>query len=249
MTVFVDDRTVLSRKSAPPDEVIRYGELEEQIADVRFGKGDAAQRPLIVLIHGGFWRPAIDRTHTGPMADAIAAANWTVASIEYRRIPGIPDATFDDIAGAISRLPPLIKHHNGKAIVMGHSAGGHLALWAAVQCAESLVGAVALGPAADLQYGYDHAIGDGAVLAFLGVPPKERSNVDPCAMPSPTIATTIIHGVQDAIAAISMSENYAARHPSTRFVRLDNCGHFAVIDPLSSVWSQVVAELNSLSAK
>jgi acetyl esterase/lipase len=249
MSAIPDDRSVLSRKAALPDEVFRYGELGEQIADVRYGKGNSAERPLIILIHGGYWRPPIDRTHTGPMADAIAAANWSVASIEYRRIPGNPDATFDDVAKAISRLPALIKQHNGKTIVVGHSAGGHLALWAAVQCAKSLVGAVALGPAADLQYGYDHAIGDGAVLAFLGVPPQERRNVDPCAMPTPAIATTIVHGIQDATAPIAMSDNYVARHPSTRFVRLDHCGHFAVIDPSSALWPRVIAELNNLSAK
>jgi acetyl esterase/lipase len=249
MTAFVDDRSVLSRKAAPPDEVVRYGELDEQIADVRFGKDNAAQRPLIILIHGGYWRPSIDRTHTGPMADAIAAAHWTVASIEYRRIPGNPNATLDDVADAILQLPALIKYHNGKVIVIGHSAGGHLTLWAAVQYAKFLIGAIALGPAADLQYGYDHAIGNGAVLAFLGAPPKERTNVDPCAMLSPTIATTIIHGGQDAIAPIAMAENYVARHPSTRFARLDNCGHFAVIDPLSAAWSRVIEELNRLSVK
>jgi acetyl esterase/lipase len=249
VTSLVDDRSVLSRKAAPPEAVVRYGELVEQIADVRFGKGNSEQRPLLILIHGGYWRPSIDRTHSGPMADAIAAANWTVASIEYRRLPGHPNATFGDVTDAISRLPTLVKHHNDKAIVIGHSAGGHLALWAAAQCANTLLAAVALGPAADLQYGYDHAIGDGAVLAFLGVPPKERSNVDPCLMTSPTIATTIIHGVQDATAPIAMSENYVARHPSTRFVRVENCGHFALIDPLSTIWPRVVAELNNLSVK
>jgi acetyl esterase/lipase len=248
VTQFVDDRSVLSRKAAPPDEVVRYGDLPEQIAEVRFGKNNAEQRPLIILIHGGFWRPPIDRTHTGPMAEAIAA-NWSVASIEYRRIPGNPDSTFQDVTSAVSLLRSLVKQHNGKSIVIGHSAGGHLALWAAVKCAASLVGAVALGPAADLQYGYDHAIGDGAVLAFLGAPPQERSDVDPCAMPSPSIATTIIHGRQDATASIAMSENYLARHASARLVRLDDCGHFAVIDPLSAAWPRVINELNNLAAK
>lgn len=250
MTLFTDDRSVLARPATAPNIVVRYGELDEQIADIRYGKNTAAQRPLIILIHGGFWRPAYDRTHTGAMAVAIADAGWTIASIEYRRIPGDPDATLNDVTLAISRLPALVKQHNGNAIVIGHSAGGHLALWATVRCAmPTLSGALALGPVADLQYGYANTIGDGAVLAFLGVPPAERSDVDPCSLPSPLIATTIIHGKQDAIAPLAMSENYAARHSGTRIVRLDACGHFAVIDPLSAAWWHVIDELNRLSAK
>ena len=247
VTQFVDDRSVLARSAPPPDTVVRYGDLDEQIADVRYGKNNPTQRPLVILIHGGFWRPQFDRLHTGPMAVAIADAGWTIASIEYRRLPGNPDATFSDVGAAVSRLTSLVDQHNGKAIVIGHSAGGHLALWAAVKCARPLIGAIALGPAADLQYGYENEIGSGAVLAFLGVPPADRKDVDPCMMPSPGIATTIIHGMQDAIAPIAMSDNYAARHANTCLVRLDACGHFAVIDPLSDAWPKVVAELNRLS--
>jgi len=243
-----EDRSVLTRPATLPQAVIRYGELDEQIADIRYGKNNAAQRPLIILIHGGFWRPAYDRTHTGPMAVAIADAGWTIASIEYRRIPGDPDATLNDVSLAISRLPALVKQHNGNAMVIGHSAGGHLALWAAVKCVTpTLIGALALGPVADLQYGYANAIGDGAVLAFLGVPPAEPSDVDPCSLPNPQIATTITHGKQDAIAPLAMSENYHAKHLNTRLVRLDECGHFAVIDPLSDAWPRVIEELRGLS--
>jgi acetyl esterase/lipase len=244
---FVDDQSVLTRVATPANTLAPYGDLAEQVADVRYGKNDPASRPLIILIHGGFWRPQFDRGHTGPMSAAIAEAGWTVASIEYRRIPGDPDATLNDVRSAIVKLPTLLNQHNGQSIVVGHSAGGHLALWAAVKCAKALIGAVALGPAADLQYAYENKIGSGAVLAFLGVPPAERSDVDPCSLPSPTIATTIIHGVQDAIAPIAMAENYQTRHPNTRMVRLDNCGHFAVIDPISAAWPQVIEALNRLS--
>jgi len=245
---FVEDRSVLSRPAPSPDAVVRYGELAENIADVRYGKKEPSHRPLAILIHGGFWRPAFDRMHTSPMSAAIAAAGWTVASIEYRRIPGNPNAMLDDVRRAILQLPLMTNQHNGQAIVLGHSAGGHLALWAAVACAPLLIGALALAPAADLQYGYDNAIGDGAVRAFLGSPPDQHRDFDPCRMACPSIATTIIHGKQDAIAPLAMSENYLSRHQTTRVVRLDNCGHFAVIDPLSDAWPSVIAELERLSA-
>jgi acetyl esterase/lipase len=248
MSEFIEDRSVLSRTATAPDTTVRYGAIEEQIADVRYGKGEPTSRPLVILIHGGFWRPQIDRTHTGPMAGAMADAGWTVAAIEYRRIPGEPQKTFTDVSLAMTMLPSLVAQHNGKAIVMGHSAGGHLTLWTAATCGQSaLIGAIALGPAADLHYGYEHAIGSGAVYAFLGAPPAKLKDVDPCQMTSPSTATTIIHGAQDAVAPIVMAENYRARHPNTHLIRIDNCGHFAIIDPLSAPWSQVMAELQRLS--
>ena len=85
---FVDDRSVLTRAVAPPDTTVSYGAMPEHVADVRFGDERAIHRPLVVIVHGGFWRPTIDRAHTGPMAVALAERGWTVAAIEYRRVPG-----------------------------------------------------------------------------------------------------------------------------------------------------------------
>lgn len=240
---FVEDRSVLTRSASSPNAVVRYGELPEQIADVHYGKRNAEHRPLVVVIHGGFWRPAFDRTHTGPMCEAIANAGWTVASIEYRRIPGQPDLTIEDVSDAVAKVPTLTQHHSGQIIVMGHSAGGHLCLYAAANARSALIGALALAPAADLQMAEQLNLGDGAAAAFLDVPAIKRADLDPARMPSPTIATTIVHGLQDAIVPIAVAESYAAKHAKTRMVRIDECGHFAVIDPLSSAWPTVINEL------
>ncbi len=74
-----EDESVLSRSAGPPDRILAYGEAPDQNIEVRDGRDGAAQRPLVVLIHGGFWRPDIARRHMGPVAEAIAAAGWTVA--------------------------------------------------------------------------------------------------------------------------------------------------------------------------
>jgi acetyl esterase/lipase len=244
---FTEDRSVLSRTVVPPDASVTYGALPEHVADVRFGDERAIHRPLVLIVHGGFWRPEYDRAHTGPMAVDLAREGWTVAAIEYRRVPGQPDATIDDVREAIASLPEKIAKHDGRVLVMGHSAGGHLALWAAsARPTEKLIGALALGPAADLRLAHSRGLGDGAALAFLGVDPEQRADLDPKRMPSPQIKTTIVHGIEDEIVPVALAESYVESHPQVKLLRLRDAGHFAVIDPHSPVFRTVRGELESL---
>ncbi len=92
-----DDLSVLTRPARAPDQVLTYGPHPDNIADIRIGREGADQRPLVLIIHGGFGALQYDRAHTGPMAEAIADAGYTVASTEYRRIPCDPDKTLDDV--------------------------------------------------------------------------------------------------------------------------------------------------------
>lgn len=242
-----DDRSILTRAATPPDEVVAYGAESEHVADVRHGGERASRRPLVVLIHGGFWRPEFDRAHTGPMAAALAGAGWTVAAVEYRRAPPIPDHAVDDIEWALEALPAKISGHDGRVLVMGHSAGGHLALCAASERPiPQLHAALALAPVADLQLAHALNLGGGAALAFLGEEPGQRPDLDPRQMPSPAMPTTIVHGDADEIVPLSLSESYAAAHPQVRLVKLRAAGHFALIDPLSDAWPAVVGELERL---
>jgi acetyl esterase/lipase len=245
-----DDRSILSRPAKPSDETIAYGPEPEQIADVRFGGEQATHRPLVVLIHGGFWRPTFDRMHTGPMAVAMAAAGWTVAAIEYRRVPHHPNLTVEDVAAALRVLPAKIGKHDGRLIVMGHSAGGHLTLWAAAKRPNpQLMGALALAPAADLQLANELDLGDGATLLFLGEDPKSRTDLDPKRLPTPAMGVTIVHGTEDDVVPILLSDSYVATHPTTRLVKLQGIGHFGLIDPLSRAWPIVMEQLEQLAGE
>lgn len=246
-----DDLSVLTRPARAPDEVVAYGSDADQLADVRFGAGpahDASARPLVLIVHGGFWRPQYDRAHTGPMAEAISAAGWTVASIEYRRVPGDPDKTLQDVGNALAELPAKISRHNGRVVLVGHSAGGHLVLWlSAARRTPQLISTLALAPAADLQLADELNLGDGATRLFLGADPKMRRDVDPRRLPSPQIPTVIVHGDKDVVVRPAVADSYVAAHPSVRLVRLIGVGHFAVIDPLSTVWPAIIDELRGLS--
>jgi acetyl esterase/lipase len=243
-----EDDSILTRAASSPDEVIAYGKAPEQVADVRQGGERAGRRPLVLIIHGGFWRPDIDRTHTGPMAEALASAGWTVAAVEYRRTPGDPDLTVHDIALSLKTLPAKVARHDGRVLMIGHSAGGHLALWAASKRPiPELHGALALAPAADLQLAQRLNLGEGATLAFLGVEPNQRADLDPKQLPSPAIGVTIVHGADDDVVPFSVSESYVAAHPRARLVNLPDAGHFAPIDPDTAAWATVVSELECLA--
>lgn len=243
-----EDRSVLERPAAVPDRTVTYGAGPEQIADIRWGKDGAEKRPLVILNHGGFWRPEYDRAHAGPMSEALAEAGWTVATIEYRRVPGKPDLTLQDVSRAVEALPELVERHNGKVVLIGHSAGGHLVLWAAAtDRTGKITGVVALAPAANLQLSEERNLGNGAVNAFLGAPAKSRPDVDTQVLPTPRAAVAIVHGDLDDIVPPEISRSYVATHPRARLVELPGAGHFAVIDPLSTAWPTVIAELTQLS--
>jgi acetyl esterase/lipase len=245
-----DDLSVLTRPARAPDEVVSYGPHPEHVADIRFGSHGAVDKPLVLIVHGGFWRPQYDRTHTGPMAEAIADAGWTVASTEYRRSPGKPDLTLNDVGEALTRLPSKVSRHNGNVVLIGHSAGGHLVLWLTVaRRTPQLIGTLALAPAADLQLAHEMNLGDGAVFAFLGIHPKARVDADPRQLPSPAIPTTVIHGEKDVVVRPAVAESYVSAHPDVRLVRLSGVGHFAPIDPLSAAWVTTMGELQALARR
>src|SRR5262249_47030178 len=140
---------VLARPARQPDLMLRYGDGPEHVADVHMPPGAGSgqttaggQVPLILFLHGGFWRAEYGREHTRPLAEALADAGWAVCAPEYRR-SGQPGGgwpgTFEDVVAAVDRLPGLIGKETGgvvgagpaDVVLAGHSAGGHLALWAA----------------------------------------------------------------------------------------------------------------------
>ena len=248
---------MLSRAARAPDAVVCYGPRADQIVDLYRAHG--AARALVILVHGGYWRPQYDRVHLRPMAQALAAAGWTVGLPEYARVPGDPDGMLADVELAVRRLPQLIRQGDegvaqggdrGRVIIAGHSAGGHLALCVAAQAeplaGASLAGVLALAPVADLLQADALNVDDGAVRDFLGEPAAKRPDLDPCRLPAPAMPVTLLHGDADSFAPQNLSRSYVAVHPQTRAVWLPGAGHFALIDPQSGVWTVVLEELERL---
>jgi acetyl esterase/lipase len=217
----VEDRSILSLPAPEPS------------ADLYLPAGERIGR--VALIHGGFWRPAYDRTHVRPMAAALRDLGWEVVSIEYRRVPGDPDATVSDVRAALSAAAP--------DLIAGHSAGGHLALWSAATMG---LKAVALAPVADLRLAEELDLDGGAVKAFLGTSAQGRADLDPVRLSSPR--AVLIHGERDSIVPIGLSQAYVAVHQSCRLVGLPGTAHFELIDPRAHAWPIVIQELQRLLA-
>lgn len=244
-----EDLSILSRTGKPADVSLHYGDHPDQIADIRYGR-HANEYPLLVLIHGGFWKPEYDRMHAEAMSCALAEAGWTTLTLEYRRVSGQPDQTLDDVMCALATLPAQVQQHNGRVLLVGHSAGGHLVLWAAARCAQlglpiAIQGVLALAPAADLQMAHALHLGDGAVLRFLGQDPIHRADVNPMQLPAPIAAVSILHGEDDEIVPPAVATSYCAAFPATRLLSLTDCGHFALIDPATPAWKFVLQELRA----
>jgi acetyl esterase/lipase len=227
---------------------VKYGALPDQIIDLTAGNGIAASRPLIVLMHGGFWKPLYDRTHMQPLAAALTAAGWSVANIEYRRVPGDPDVTLNDITNAYAALRTTVVPHDGRKLAVGFSAGGHLALWLAATTKDvSLCGAIGMAPVADLALAQELGLGDDAVELFLGTQLSRRATLDPRRLRAPACPVSLLHGEDDAVVPIAVSEFYVAAHPQARLQCVPATTHMALIDPAAAAWPLLVAELQRLA--
>jgi len=279
---------VLSRPAPPPDLVISYGPMPEHVADVRLppplvarvpGGVEAAglrPAPLVLFLHGGFWRVAYDRAHTGPLATALASAGFVVCVPEFRRTGqrggGWP-GTFDDVATAVDTLPGLVREavgaqliSDGPVLLAGHSAGGHLALWAAsrhrlAQDASWYVpegqvcGVVALAAVSDMVACHALRLGQDAAGALLGGGPGQHPGryrlADPMQLLPVGRPVRLVHGSADDRVPCGMSRDYLARARAAgddvALDELSGSGHFEVIDPLSAWWPRVQAAFFALA--
>ncbi len=235
----VEDRSVFDLEPAIPTRSKSYGEFKDQVIDFYLPK--EITKPIIVLIHGGFWRAEFDRRHVSPLAAAFAESGWPVASIEYRRIIGNPDATLNDINLAIADVSRNFK----KVILIGHSAGGHLALIATENA--KVVGVIALAAVTDLVRAEELDLDEGAVADFLGAPAKMRSNLNPMERPALEVKTLLVHGSLDIRVPIQFSRDYVAKMASvnTQLLEVPNLGHFELIDPKGAIFEQICLEIST----
>jgi acetyl esterase/lipase len=246
---------------------LRYGPHRSQRVDLYLPAG-TGPHAVVVLIHGGSWRRRHSRIVMRGLAGDLLRRGFAVWNIEYRRLGeggGWP-ATFADVAAAIDLIASVQEPLDpGRVSVVGHSAGGHLALWAAVRDrlpagapgwdpAIAPRRTVAQAPVCDLAGAY--RLWRGAVVGELmgGGPdevPERYAVADPIALPPPTMPTLLVHGTADRIVSVKLSRGYLERAVraggEVELVELegDAGAHRRHVDPRGPAWGVVTEWLRA----
>lgn len=239
---------------------LSYGPGRQHVMDLSLPAGDGPF-PVAFVLHGGFWRAKYTRTLMVDLCADLVARGWAAVNVEYRRVGrvrggggGVPETT-DDVAAALEHLADVDAPLDlSRVVSIGHSAGGHLALWVAaprpgarVRCA----GAVGQAAVSDLERGAELGLGAGIVERFCGgrpegVPDAYR-RASPAARLPLGVPQLLVHGEADDVVPASLSRGYAAAARAggddVTLVLRPGEGHMEHIDPASGAWGDVVAWL------
>ncbi len=245
----------------------RYEDIHpSQFMDVRVPDGPGPY-PVMVLIHGGFWRAEYDLELMDPMALDFTDRGLATVNLEYRRtgdIGGAWPGTLLDIAKALNHLPTVAKETAldlDHITLLGHSAGGHLALWIAgrhnVSPSSPLSGSlqisiervISLAGVTDLRAMWQVLHGASPVTDFMGGRPEDHpkryDDTSPISLLPLGVPQVLIHGTEDNRVPIDQSRKYLKQSQTlgdpVRLIELDGVDHFQIITPGSSAWNTVAA--------
>jgi acetyl esterase/lipase len=209
------------------------------------------EKNIIILLHGGYWRPIYTKDHLSPLGGALNDLEYTVYLPEYSRVPGNPDKTFEDIKSFLNLLEQSIPNSKRKIILVGHSVGGHLAIMCS-KYSKIFHKMILLAPVADLKLTEELNLGKGAVKDFLGQSLEMRKDLDPMQLQVEKVSTVIIHGKQDTKVPVVISRNYLEYAKKfdvdIKLIELEDFGHFEVINPENvKAFSTLVNELENFT--
>lgn len=259
---------------APADARVAYGTDPLQFGDLRLPNG-SGPFAVVVLVHGGCWLSEYTLDHVSQAAAALTRTGVATWTIEYRRI-GDPGGgwpgTFEDVARATAHVAQLAQRYPldaRRVVLAGHSAGGHLALWAATRDrrgvgdapplpdALTIRGVVSLAGITDLR---EYAAGSGgcnqaALQLLAGSPaqvPDRYAAASPIERLPSGVTVRLVHGALDPIVPVSQSASFAERARTAgddaRVVLVPGAGHFDLVAPNSPAWASVAAAIRELVA-
>ncbi|MFJ6153417.1 alpha/beta hydrolase family protein [Micromonospora profundi] len=237
-----------------PATRIAYGPHPDQWGDLRLPSSPSAEAaPVAVLLHGGFWRSVWGADLMDAVAIDLAGRGYASWNMEYRR----PDrhgweATTEDVAAGVAALRDLAGDgllDADRVVILGHSAGGQLALRVAADLAAgerapvSVALVVSLAGVLDLTEGERRNLGDGAITEALGgspaTAPRRYAESDPMLRLPIRVPALLVQGTEDSLDLVDANRRYAeaARSAGDDVRYLEQSGdHFAVIDPDSAIW-------------
>ena len=247
---------IFSRPQPPPDQREAYGTGPNQFLDVWLPHRKGAH-PVVLNLHGGYWRAKYDLGHARHLCEALRAVGIATFNVEYRRV-GDPGGgwpgTFADVRSAYRYVrQQAIRFHLdlNRLLVMGHSAGGQLALCLAAH-ETSLRRAIALAGVVNLKKAFALHLSHDAVVEFLGGTPEEvpehYRETDPMELEIPHARQWLLHGSNDDTVPVEFSRDYVEhkkKSETVHLIEIPRCGHFDVIDPESIAFRQVTAAVFS----
>lgn len=239
---------------------IRWGDGPDHVADLHLPLEEGPftneqGTPAVMLLHGGFWKQAFDRSLMTPMAEALAEAGFIVWNVEYRRWSpedeGVWQETISDTLRAWGHLEGLDGVDATRTAVIGHSAGGHLALLLSALSERAPTLCIAQAAVSDLVAADRAGLSDGgdAALRWVGQPSSSGAppwnDLNPIQM-SPQCPVIMAHGANDEDVPPSMSvacaEAYSSRGVDVTMVSLPG-DHYTVINPKQECWKQTHAAI------
>lgn len=242
-----------------PPERHRYGGLRSQFAELHRPPAAAGAPPVAVVLHGGFWKARYGRRLMTAVCEDLAARGWAAWNVEYRRLGPLSGggwpATLDDVGAAIDALADVPGVDPGRVTAIGHSAGGHLAAWAATRERPRIpvTGVVAQAGVVDLRLASSLRLSDGVVHRFLGGEPADVPERYAAASPAERlplgVPVLLTHGGRDDTVPAQMSERFAAAAreagDDAQLRVLPEEDHYGHIDPRNALWEEVVRWLKA----
>lgn len=219
------------------------------------------KKPLAILClyHGGFWLMPYGREQLTPIAIDLARKGFIVWNVEYRRIGAVGGGwhgTFDDVISSINHLKTLCRkyHHFDltKVVVIGHSAGGQLAIWSGKQYENRSFTAdmlqirpnqiIGLAPVVNLEKAFKNKLGNNSVFQLLGGSPKDVPEryacTDPMRMVPLNTPQLLIHGSLDDELPIEWTRDYVrstqVAGSDIEYIEINDGGHMDFVDPDSN---------------
>ena len=258
------DRTTSKEAMAP--QRYTYGSDAQQFAELYLPQSQP-RAGVVVIIHGGFWRSRYTLELGVPLAEDLASRGFACWSLEYRRVGnggGWPQ-TFEDVAAGIDLIASAAEEHSldsSTTTALGHSAGGHLAVWAAGRSslpqdapgggvpAVPITGVVSQSGVLNLERAHEERLGNGAVQDFLGERDGKKYRLaDPMTAVPLQVPVLALHGEDDTTVPLSQSKSYVdaalAAGGTAELVQIPG-DHFAMITPGTDAWMQVVAAVERL---